>query len=92
LAGSGESALEIVSDYEPDLLLLDVVMPGLTGFETFEGIRLLTGCENIPGIFVLAKGSSPQLSDNLVDILGVVPKPFDLATLSDQVSELWNSR
>jgi len=69
-----------------------MMMPGYTGFETFERIQDLQGFENIPGIFVSAKGTSLQIPGNLSDILGVIPKPFDPNALPVQVSDMWNSR
>jgi DNA-binding response OmpR family regulator len=52
-ASNGQSAVEIVSKKRPDLVLLDVMMPGLSGFEACERIREFS---RVPIIMVTAKG------------------------------------
>ena len=46
--GSGEAALEALSDGLPDVIVLDAVMPGQDGFDTCRLLRGITGCENVP--------------------------------------------
>lgn len=55
LATSGEKALELLTKVIPDLILLDVMMPGLSGFDTIEQIKLHPDTRDIPVIFVTAK-------------------------------------
>ncbi|HEX4404912.1 MAG TPA: hybrid sensor histidine kinase/response regulator [Polyangia bacterium] len=55
-AESGEQALEILKTQRPDLILLDVLMPGLDGFETCRRMRALPGGKNIPILFLTALG------------------------------------
>jgi len=54
-AGSGEEALEEVQAQEPDLVVLDVVLPGMDGFETLKQIRAVSG---VPVIILSAKGEN----------------------------------
>ena len=51
-AGSGEEALEIVRGGDVDLVLLDVMMPGMDGFETCRRIRAEPDCLTLPVVFV----------------------------------------
>ncbi len=55
LATSGEKALSLLNKIIPDLILLDIMMPGLDGFATIEQLKALPKAEDIPVIFVSAK-------------------------------------
>jgi CheY-like chemotaxis protein len=86
----GSVALEIIEDFAPDMILIDVQMPGMTGPETLEAIRKLPGYETIPAIFMTAKvGESDKGSLLGPHELGLITKPFDPTTLATQIRELW---
>lgn len=76
-ADSGEQALELYETFKPDLVLLDVVMPGINGFETCRAIRRNHGEYAAPIIFITAKNESEDVVEGLsaggVDYLS---KPF----------------
>jgi signal transduction histidine kinase len=76
-ADSGERALEVYESFHPDLVLLDVMMPGMNGFETCRALRQSHGGETAPVIFITAKSESDDVVEGLnaggVDYL---PKPF----------------
>ena len=76
-ADSGERALEVYESFHPDLVLLDVMMPGMNGFETCRALRQRYGSETAPVIFITAKSESDDVVEGLsaggVDYL---PKPF----------------
>jgi two-component system sensor histidine kinase/response regulator len=76
-ADSGERALEVYESFHPDLVLLDVMMPGMNGFETCRALRQRHGGETAPVIFITAKSESDDVVEGLsaggVDYL---PKPF----------------
>ncbi|HEU5079892.1 MAG TPA: hybrid sensor histidine kinase/response regulator [Opitutaceae bacterium] len=76
-ANSGEQALEVYEGFRPDLVLLDVVMPGIDGFETCRELRNRYGVNAAPVIFITAKNDSEDVVEGLasggVDYL---PKPF----------------
>ena len=76
-ASSGEAALEAYASFHPDLVLLDVVMPGIDGFETCRALRKLYGDKCAPVIFITAKNASADVVEGL-DAGGVdyLPKPF----------------
>ncbi len=76
-ASSGEQALEIYDEFKPNLVLLDVMMPGIDGFETCRRIKSIYGEKSAPVIFITAKSES----DDVVEGLGAggadyLPKPF----------------
>lgn len=76
-ADSGERALEVYAQFQPDLVLLDVVMPGMNGFETCRALKRLHGDDCSPIIFITAKDTPDDVVEGLtaggVDYL---PKPF----------------
>ena len=76
-AASGEQAIEAYAKHSPDLVLLDVMMPGIDGFETCRRLRKIHGDQCAPVIFITAKSES----DDVVEGLGAggvdyLPKPF----------------
>jgi len=77
VAHSGEECLEKYEVFKPDLVLLDVIMPGITGFETCRTLRTKHGDALAPVIFITAKSESDDVVEGLaaggVDYL---PKPF----------------
>ena len=62
VAISGEDALEVIAKHPPDLVLLDVRMPGIDGFETYRRLRAMQGLEDLPVIFVTAEGDVEMVS------------------------------
>ena len=62
IATGGEQALEIIAKYPPDLVLLDVRMPGIDGFETYRRLRAMEDMEELPVIFVTAEGDVEMVS------------------------------
>lgn len=76
-AASGEEALAAYAASPPDLVLLDVLLPGINGFDTCREIRRLHGPAAAPVIFITAKSESDDVVEGLsaggVDYL---PKPF----------------
>lgn len=86
VAASGEEALDEVRKELPDLVLLDVSMPGIDGPTTLQLLRGLPGAERLPVIFFTATSNDVEVQ-RLVSLgaIGVVPKPFDVADLPRRV-------
>ena len=55
VASSGEEALAVVEDFSPDLILLDIMMPGIDGYETCRRLRANPNLKNVRIIMVSAK-------------------------------------
>lgn len=90
LCESGQQALDRVSDFAPDLILLDVMMPGMDGPTTLQSLRKIPGTTDTPVIFMTAKVQPQEISEyKALGALDVIPKPFDPMTLSDQIRAIW---
>jgi two-component system OmpR family response regulator len=90
VAGSGDRAIEIAHDVLPDLMLLDVMMPGLDGPATLLRMRASAMLSDIPIIFLTAKVMPAEIARlHQLGAIGVIPKPFDPLKLGDIVSTLW---
>lgn len=80
----GESALESIQKTVPDVLILDVMLPGIDGFEVKKRLR-----DDVPVIFLTARG---EMQDRIIGLgLGAddyVVKPFDILELSFRVQNL----
>jgi two-component system OmpR family response regulator len=87
---SGAEALSIVGSFKPDIILLDVMMPGMDGLATMEALRQLEETASIPIVFMTAKVQSAEVSRYLaLGAASVIPKPFDPRTLGATVKEIW---
>jgi two-component system OmpR family response regulator len=90
-ADSGEMAIDLAYELRPDLIILDVMMPGLDGPTTYERLCENTLLADIPVIFMTAKILPPRVAHLLrLGAIGVIGKPFDPMALGDEVLALWN--
>jgi two-component system, OmpR family, response regulator len=85
-AASGLDALRIVSQWYPDIILLDVMMPGLDGPGTLVKLRDEAATSSMPVVFITARAQSQDMqSFAALGARGVIAKPFDPVTLAQQV-------
>jgi two-component system, OmpR family, response regulator len=90
-ACSGEQAIDLAYVQRPDLVLMDVMMPGLDGPCTLKRMRGHALLVDIPVIFLTAKVLPAEVAHLLkLGALGVIGKPFDPLKLCDDVFSLWN--
>lgn len=91
LARSGAEALETLKKISPDIILLDLIMPDMSGIEVLKNIKNQKMFKKIP--IILMTGQSDfellELSKELA-IIGIINKPFDPMLLSEQVQKFWN--
>ena len=87
---SGQEAIAAAAECRPDLLLLDVMMPGMDGPGVLAELRKLPNTADAPVIFMTAKVQSSEVAYfKSLGALGVIAKPFDPMQLSQQVRDLW---
>ncbi|MES2208333.1 MAG: response regulator [Pseudomonadota bacterium] len=86
----GKEAIERVRDINPDLILLDVMMPDMDGPTTLHELRKIPLLETTPIVFMTARVQASEIAQYLaLGASGVVPKPFDPMLLSEQITKLW---
>ena len=88
-ASNGSQGLEKAFEERPDLILLDVMMPDMDGFEVTRRLRKNPATERIPVIFLTVKGKFEEF-DNLKELgaLAVLTKPFDPTLLTEQITDI----
>ena len=92
-SAGGEQALADMREQRPDLVVLDVMMPGMDGPSLLKRMRADPQLQHIPVIFMTAKASSQEASRfGDLTAIGVIAKPFDPMGLSAQVRALWESQ
>lgn len=89
---SGQEAIAAAAGFDPDLILLDVMMPGMSGEETLHTLREIDGFENKPFVFMTARASEESVVSLLKhEVVDVLIKPFDPVTLPDRIREIWQN-
>ncbi len=84
-AYDGEQALEKVKDYKPDLILLDIKLPIMSGEEVYKSIKSDPITEKIPVILFTASGGDELAK---MGANGFIKKPFESKELLDKIGEL----
>jgi CheY-like chemotaxis protein len=83
-------ALQVVDEFAPDLLLLDVMMPEVDGPSTLRQLRKRESAADTPAVFITAKVQAGDMARyRQLGVLDVIVKPFDPMALSDRVGEIW---
>ncbi|ALP53538.1 hypothetical protein Tel_10535 [Candidatus Tenderia electrophaga] len=90
VCSGGEEAIRTAAGFAPDLLLLDVMMPGMDGPTTLARLRKLEGLEDTPALFMTAK-VQPQEIEHFKSLgaIEVIAKPFDPMSLADKLRRVW---
>src|SRR5256886_12130702 len=78
VVSDGALVLETVRQGHADLLILDIMMPGLNGFEVYDRVRADSEIKDMPVIFVSAAAGQHQDDFRKRAIADVIPKAFDL--------------
>ena len=88
-AGSAEEGLEAIADAKPDLVLLDVMMPQVDGWEMLRRIQDKYGAGAIPVVMFSGKADErAEAQASSSGAQGFVGKPFDLQQLIDQTKQI----
>ncbi|MBC8229051.1 response regulator [bacterium] len=89
VADNGLTGIEIAEEELPDVILLDVMMPKLDGFETYGILQDKERTKNIPVIFLTAKAQKKEVEQGLqLGAIGYLIKPFDAMKLNEELESL----
>ena len=89
VADNGEECLALLRNVRPDVILLDVMMPKLDGYETCNRLKQNPETKSIPVIFLTAKEQQFEVKRGIeAGAVGYLIKPFDPMTLHDQIVAL----
>lgn len=87
---SGKEAVDKGVAFAPDLILLDVMMPGMDGPETLKALRQFPELQKTPVVFMTAKVQPQEVQEYMaLGAAGVIAKPFDPMTLTQQLQDVW---
>jgi CheY-like chemotaxis protein len=86
-AEDGAEALALAAEERPDLIVLDVMLPGLSGIEVLEELRTTDALKEIP-VVVITAWSHAEIDAQVAGADRFVSKPFDPDELSAAVAEL----
>ncbi len=88
---SGAEALSRFGEFAPELVLLDVMMPGMDGPATLAALRRLPS-GGVPVVFMTARVQAHEIADyRRMGAVDVIAKPFDPMTLAATVQAIWRS-
>ncbi|MFD2740263.1 response regulator [Sulfitobacter aestuarii] len=83
---SGQDALDAAEAFAPDVMVLDMMMPGMTGKETLTRLREVAALKDVPAIFMTARAQHAELEElRAMGAADVISKPFDPMSLGDQI-------
>ena len=88
-ASNGKEAVELAPQIMPDLILLDIRMPQMTGVEACQALKAIEVVKNIPIIFLSAHGQSEEIDTGLaMGAYGYIVKPFAPDDLTKRIREI----
>jgi len=88
-ASNGAEAVELAQKVVPDLIMMDVRMPRMTGYEACRAIKEIESVKHIPVIFLSAKGQDDEVSDALdAGAMDYIMKPFSPTELTEKIASL----
>lgn len=88
-ASNGEEAVQMAPEANPDLILMDVRMPRMTGYEACRAIKANPKLKDIPIVFLSAKGQESEIQTGLeVGAEEYLLKPFAPDQLTDRVKAI----
>jgi len=92
ICSSGEEALREAEAFAPEMILLDVMMPGMDGLATLESLKENQRLAEVPVVFLSAKTQPAEVAHyKSLGALDVIAKPFDPITLADRVRAIWQT-
>jgi CheY-like chemotaxis protein len=92
IIGDPTAAVDGILAFQPDLVLLDWMMPVMDGPTLFRRMRETAGLQDIPVVFITAKASQRELDElRSMGAAGVLSKPFSPKDLPEQLRAIWRT-
>jgi len=89
VAESGEQALEAIEDFKPDLILLDIMLPGMDGYEVCQKVRQNPQLQQTKIIFLSAMARTIDIAKGMgLSADSYITKPFSISDVVDNVKKL----
>lgn len=89
IAHDGHEGLEKINAFTPDIIISDIVMPGLSGFEMFKKVKANAQTAHIPFLFITGFQDDRVLSEaRKIGIFGILRKPIDIEQIENRVNEI----
>ena len=91
ICSGGQQALDVVEQFGPDLVLLDVMMPDMDGPTVLQHLRERPATAQLPIVFMTAKAQAHEVNSyREMGALDVISKPFDPMALSAKLADIWS--
>lgn len=88
-AANGAEAVELVANITPDLIMMDVRMPKMTGYEACRSMKQMEHLKDVPVVFLSAKGQDEEIQTGIeAGAAAYILKPFAPEDLTRRVSEI----
>ena len=89
LAEDGKQALDLAHQEKPDLAIVDIMMPGMNGYELTETLRQIPATKDLPVIVLTARaGGADRAHAFRVGADAFIQKPFELQRLTDAIASV----
>ncbi|HEX2197693.1 MAG TPA: response regulator [Burkholderiales bacterium] len=90
VVGDPTLAIEAMTSFQPDLVMLDWMMPKMDGPAVFRQMKLRPETRDLPVVFITAKAAQRDLDElSKMGAAGTISKPFSPKDLPDQLREIW---
>ena len=93
ICASAQEAVAAAPEFRPDLILLDVMMPGMDGVDALKALRRQPTVADVPVVFLTAR-VQPHDVERYRDLgsLAVIPKPFEPSELAGKLRAIWEGQ
>ena len=89
VAHDGQEGLEKIEAFKPDVIISDIVMPRLSGFEMFKKVKAVPATSSIPFLFITGFQDERVLAEaRKIGVFGILRKPIDIEQIENRLKDL----
>ena len=93
VANDGQEGLDKIPSFNPDVIISDIVMPRLSGFEMFKKIKATPATAQIPFLFITGFQDDRVLAEaRKIGVFGILRKPVDIEQIENRLNDLLASK